>query len=138
MNNNEVIYIAANCEPFKIRQIYKPLVGVFFFVRLVWSVQAEGGSLLQRSLFCLFFTFTLIAPAFVLDCVLLVGYAVFKLTVWLFKQVGAMIKDIIKIIITNYLGTFLKFAAILTFILILMNKWHEIKDLSKEILQAFF
>lgn len=129
MSEDEIIYIAVNCEPFKISQYYKPRKGVFYVVRLLYSIKAQGGTMFKRSVFYILFTFTLTPLCLFIDFVTLIAIATFYILRFLAKNIYSMFKDVFSVILNNYIATFLKLAAIVTIVILIIQKWQSINTI---------
>lgn len=131
-SNNEEIFIPA--ESFRIRQRYCPQFGIFYAMRQLYSIKAEGGTWWQKTLFYTLFTAPFTAVALALDACLLLLYVSFLIIKKLIDIAAALLISLFDTIIKKTIGVILLLLSICFTVLFIWYKWHAITELIKSLL----
>ena len=124
---NEEIFIPL--ESFRIRQRYCPQFGIFYAVRQLFSIKAEGGRLWQKALFYSLFTSPLTVVALTLDACSLLLYLCFLLLKKIIQIAAAALMLLIETVIKRTIGVILLLLSICFTLILIYQKWHDITDL---------
>ena len=116
-------------ESFRIRQRYCPQFGIFYAIRQLYSIKAEGGRWWQKTLFYTLFTVPLTVVALAFDACSLLLYCVFLLLKKIIQIAAAAILIIIETVIKKTLGVILLLLSICFTLILIYQKWHDITDL---------
>jgi hypothetical protein len=116
-------------ESFRIRQRYCPQFGIFYAVRQLFSIKAEGGRWWQKALFYTLFTVPLTVVALTLDACSLLFYLSFLLTKKIIQIAAAAVMLLIETVIKRTIGVILLLLSICFTLILIYQKWHDITDL---------
>lgn len=116
-------------ESFTIKQRYCPQFGIFYLVRQLFSIQAEGGRWYQKTLFYSFFTVPLCVLALTLDVCTLLIYCAFLIVKKLIQILCAALMLLIETVIKRTIGVILLLLSICFTVIFIWQKWHFITDL---------
>lgn len=115
-------------ESFTVKQRYCPQFGIFYLVRQLFSIQAEGGRWYQKTLFYSFFTVPLCVLALTLDVCTLLIYCAFLIVKKLIQILCAALILLIETVIKKTLGVILLMLSICATLIFIYQKWHQITD----------
>lgn len=127
----EQVFIPA--ESFRIAQRYCPNFGIFYAIRLLLSIQAQGGAWWQKVAFYACFTALLLPLALLVDIVSLAVYLSYLIIKKLFQIVFAAILLLLEVIIKNFIGAVLLIAALVFSTIFIYLKWPQITDFIKNL-----
>ena len=116
-------------ESFRIRQRYCPQFGIFYAVRQLFSIKAEGGRWWQKALFYTLFTLPLTVVALTLDACSLLLYLCFLLTKKIIQIAAAAVMLLVETVIKRTIGVILLLLSICLTLILIYQKWHDITDL---------
>lgn len=122
----EQVFIPA--EAFSIHQRYMPIFGIFYAVRLLLSIRAEGGLWWQKIAFYGSFTALLLPVALVVDIVSLAAYLGYLVVKKLFQILFASILLLLETVIKKFVGVILLISALCISLIVIFLKWHVIID----------
>lgn len=128
---NEQIFIPL--EAFRIKQKYCPNFGIFYAVRVLLSIKAEGGRAWQKILFYCCFTLPGFAIAIAIDALLLSLYVAYLACKKLLDITTAATISLLDTIITKVIGVTLFIITLCLTIFILYLKWHDITEYIKNL-----
>lgn len=128
---NEQIFIPL--EAFRIKQKYCPNFGIFYAVRVLLSIKAEGGRAWQKILFYCCFTLPGFAIAIAIDVLLLSLYVAYLACKKLLDIATAATISLLDTIITKVIGVTLFIITLCLTIFILYLKWHDITEYIKNL-----
>lgn len=128
---NEQIYIPL--EAFRIKQRYCPQFGIFYAVRVLLSIHAEGGRGWQKILFYCCFTLPGFGVAIAVDALLLSLYVLYLLLKKLLDILTAATISLLDTIIKKVIGVTLFIVTLCLTIFVLYLKWHDITDIIKSL-----
>ena len=128
---NEEIFIPL--EAFRIKQRYCPQFGIFYAVRVLLSIQAEGGRAWQKILFYCCFTLPGFALAIAIDALLLSLYVAYLVCKKLLDIATAATISLFDTIIKKVIGVTLFIITICLTLFILYLKWHDITEYIKNL-----
>lgn len=128
---NEQIYIPL--EAFRVKQRYCPQFGIFYAVRVLLSIHAEGGRAWQKILFYCCFTVPGLAVAIAVDALLLSLYVLYLLLKKLLDILTAATISLLDTIIKKVIGVTLFIITLCLTIFVLYLKWHDITDIIKSL-----
>lgn len=120
------LYIPA--ESFRVNQRYCPNFGIFYAVRLLMSIKAEGGLWWQKTAFYTCFTALLLPVALAVDIVSLAVYLCYVLCKKLFQILAALALLLLETIIKKFVGVILLISALCVALITIWLKWHQITD----------
>ena len=116
---------------FKIYRVHDVKFGTFYLTRLLFAFDCEGRNWQENAFAAL--AGCLAPAALVLD---LAGIVVAYLAKYIYKMLCGLTRLLMyaaKVVLTNFLGVFLKLVTVVTIILILWLKWHEITSFIKNL-----
>ena len=128
---NEQIFIPL--EAFRVKQRYCPQFGIFYAVRVLLSIQPEGGRAWQKILFYCCFTLTGFALAVAIDTLLLSLYVAYLVCKKLLDIASAATISLLDTIIKKVIGVTLFIITLCLTIFILYLKWHDITEYIKNL-----
>lgn len=128
---NEEVFIPA--ESFRVRQRYCPQFGIFYLLRQLFSIHAEGGKWWQKTLFYVLFTFPLTLVALALDTCSLLLYCAFLIFKKLIDILTAAAIALIQTAIKKTVGVILTLLSICFTVLLIWFKWDVIVELIKNL-----
>lgn len=126
MKHHEQLYIPA--EAFSIHQRYMPNFGIFYAVRLLLSIRAEGGLWWQKFAFYSCFTALFMPVALLVDIISLAAYLCYLIIKKLFQIIAAAFILLLEQLIKRFVGVILLIAALCVSIVTIYLKWHQIID----------
>ena len=121
---NEEVFIPA--EAFSVHQRYCPNFGIFYAVRVLLSIKAQGGQWWQKVTFYACFTALLLPVALTVDFVSLAVYLCYILVKKLFQILAALILLLLETLIKKFVGVILLISALCISLILIYLKWHEI------------
>ena len=122
----EELYIPA--ESFSIHQRYMPNFGIFYAVRVLLSIRAEGGLWWQKFAFYSCFTALLMPVALCIDIASLAAYICYLIVKKLFQIVAAAFLLLLETIIKKFVGVILLISALCISLILIYLKWPLITD----------
>lgn len=122
--HNEQTFIPL--ESFRIRQRYCPQFGIFYAVRQLFSIKAEGGRWWQKALFYTLFTVPLAVVALTLDACSLLLYLCFLLTKKIIQIAAAAVMLLVETVIKRTIGVILLLLSICFTLIFIYQKWDDI------------
>lgn len=128
---NEEIFIPL--EAFRVKQKYCPQFGIFYAVRVLLSIQPEGGRAWQKILFYCCFTVPGFALAIAIDTLLLSLYVAYLVCKKLLDIATAATISLLDTIIKKVIGVTLFIITLCLTIFILYLKWHDITEYIKNL-----
>lgn len=128
---NEEIFIPL--EAFRVKQRYCPQFGIFYAVRVLLSIQAEGGRAWQKILFYCCFTLPGFAIAIAIDALLLSLYVVLLICKKALNIAEKATDSLLDTIIKKVIGVALFIITICATIIFIYYKWHDITDIIKNL-----
>lgn len=128
---NDEIFIPL--EAFRIKQRYCPQFGIFYAVRVLLSIQPEGGRVWQKILFYCCFTLPGFALAIAVDALLLSLYVAYLVCKKLLDIATAATISLLDTIIKKVIGVTLFIITLCLTLFILYLKWHDITEFIKNL-----
>lgn len=128
---NEEIFIPL--EAFRIRQKYCPNFGIFYAIRVLLSIQAEGGRAWQKILFYCCFTVPGFAVAIAVDALLLSLYLAFLICKKILNIAEKATDSLLDTIIKKVIGVAFFIITLCATIIFIYYKWHELTDIIKNL-----
>lgn len=123
---NEELYIPA--QSFAIHQRYCPQFGIFYAVRVLLSIQAQGGQWWQKCVFYLCFTALLMPVALCIDVASLAVYLCYIVVKKLFQIIAAALLLMLEVLIKKFIGVILLISALCISIITIYLKWPQITN----------
>lgn len=128
---NEQVFIPA--ESFRIAQRYCPNFGIFYAVRLLLSIKAEGGAWWQKAAFYTCFTALLLPVALLVDIISLAVYLAYLAVKKMLQILAAATLCLLETIIKKFIGVVLLLAALVSTSIFVYVKWQQITDFIKQL-----
>lgn len=122
----EELFIPA--ESFSIHQRYNPNFGIFYAVRVLLSIRAEGGLWWQKCVFYASFTALLMPVALCIDVASLAVYLCYILFKKLFQVIAAAALLLLEVLIKKFIGVILLISALCISLFTIWLKWQQITD----------
>lgn len=124
---NEIIYVPEK-KSFKIKKVKEMSKSIFFILtRFLLQFDCEGKKW-QENIFCIIHAILLFSAVFtdiIAGTVILTCVAVYMLL----KLIFAVLTQILKTVVENFLGTAIKITVIILVILIVLLKWQNVKEI---------
>lgn len=124
--SNEEIFIPA--EAFSIHQRYNPNFGIFYAVRLLFSIKAQGGLWWQKATFYTCFTAILLPLCLIVDIASLAVYLCYIAAKKMLQIICAATLLLLEVIIKKFVGVILLITALCITIITIYIKWPLIID----------
>lgn len=126
-SNEDVIILEPVKQRFKLKIRHRVDFGFFYITRCLYSIEADGREWQQNLFVAVVGVLTLATIA--IDIVTMLCVLLLRLSYYVCKSGLNLLIYAVKVVLNRFLGTVLKWLAIVLIILILYLKWHDISEI---------
>lgn len=126
-SNEDVIILEPVKQRFHLKIRHRVDFGFFYITRCLYSIEADGREWQQNLFVAVVGVLTLATIA--IDVVTMLCVLLLRLSYYACKNGLHLLIYAVKLVLNKFLGTVLKYVAIILIILIVILKWHDISEI---------